>query len=52
MLHLLAHAGHGKTDGTSLLHWLTEPVHLPYTLAAAALIVAIAVWSLRRKREA
>jgi len=49
---LLAHAGHGHTEGASLLHYVVEPAHLPYTLAAAAVVVGLIVWRVRRKREA
>ena len=52
MLNILAHAGHGVTEGHSLLHYLTEPAHLPYTLAAAVVAIGVAVWFVRRKREA
>lgn len=48
MFSFLAHAGHGHTEGTSLLHWLIEPVHLPLTLAAAVLIAGLSLLALRR----
>ncbi len=52
MALLLAHAGHGHTEGNSLVHWLIEPAHLPFTLAAAAVVVGVAFWAVRRRREA
>ncbi len=48
---LLAHAGHGHTEGTSLLHYIVEPTHLPFTLAAAVVVVGLGVWAVRRKRR-
>ncbi len=47
----LAHEGHGSTDGSSLIHYLLEPAHLPYTLTAAAIIVGFTCWAILRKRR-
>jgi len=49
MLNLIAHAGHGHTEGQSLLHWLIEPTHLPLTIAAAVVIVGLTAWAARRR---
>ncbi len=50
--HLLAHAGHGHTEGQSLLHYLVEPAHLPFTLATAAVVAGLIIWRVRRRRQA
>jgi hypothetical protein len=45
------HGGHGSTEsGSSLLHYLVEPVHLPLTLLGVALLGAVA-WSWWGKRS-
>jgi hypothetical protein len=47
--NLALHAGHGRTgDGFSLVHHLTEPVHV-LSGVALALVVAIVVGFLRRR---
>jgi hypothetical protein len=51
MLSILAHAGHGHTDGNSLLHWLIEPAHLSLSIAAALVFAAglgVVAWRKRR----
>ncbi len=41
----LAHPGHGTTDPGSLLHYLTEPVHvLPVALVVGIGICAGQIW--------
>ena len=50
MLYALAHAGHGTTEGSSLLHYVIEPAHLPFVLAAAV-VVCVAVWAVRKSRR-
>ncbi|RMH04049.1 MAG: hypothetical protein D6702_04265 [Planctomycetota bacterium] len=46
------HEGHGNPAlAHTLLHWLVEPVHLPLTLAVAA-VLALAARGLRRRRAA
>lgn len=50
MFHLLAHAGHGSTQGNSLLHWIIEPAHLPLTFCAAVLIAGLALLAMRRRK--
>jgi len=39
-LFTLAHSGHGHTDGQALLHWIVEPSHLPFFLAALCGVAA------------
>ena len=45
-LALALHPGHGSTDPTSLLHYLTEPVHVVLLGMAAALVALLgaAAW--------
>ena len=52
MTHLLAfaHPGHGTTEPSSWLHYLTEPVHVA-TIAAAAIAVVLIARALRRRGE-
>ncbi len=47
-LFTLAHAGHGHTEGTSLLHYLIEPAHMPYAVGLGVVVIAIAVVGLRK----
>ena len=45
----LAHAGHGRPESAdSVLHYVTEPVHLAAVLAAVALGAAVGWWAARR----
>lgn len=39
---LLAHAGHGSTEGSSLLHQITEPLHVSFLLVSVAVVFAVA----------
>ena len=49
---LLAHPGHGSTDGHSLIHYLSEPMHA-MVLAAVVLMVAGSVtWLILKKKKA
>jgi len=52
MASILAHAGHGSTEGHSMWHYLIEPSHLPFTLAAATVIVALIGWAIVKRRKA
>jgi len=52
MTALLAHAGHGSTAGDSLIHLLVEPTHLPFTLAALVVAVALVGWVVYKRRKA
>lgn len=47
---ILAHAGHGNTSGTSLLHYLFEPAHLPPIVAGLITAVIVARIGLRYQR--
>jgi len=51
MIQTLAHPGHGATEGGSLWHYLVEPSHLPFTIAAATAIVGVVAWSIVRARR-
>lgn len=51
-MSILAHAGHGVTDGHSLLHYLIEPAHLPFTVAAAVVVLAVFGWAIAKRRKA
>lgn len=44
MMYLLAHSGHGTTDGGSLLHYLIEPAHLPFAIIGAIALMALGGW--------
>lgn len=44
-----AHEGHGATEGSSLLHWLAEPLHAVPVLAALA-VAGVLAWRGRRTR--
>ena len=51
LLPPLAHAGHGNPDWTdSVLHYLTEPVHLAGLLAVGA-VLALGGWAAARRRD-
>lgn len=45
----LAHGGHGHTDGHTLLHWIVEPSHLPFFVAAVCAVAAGALFVARRR---
>lgn len=47
-----AHPGHGSSEITGLLHYLTEPVHLLPLLAAFCLIMVLVSRRYRRRRQA
>lgn len=43
---ILAHVGHGVTEGNSLFHYLSEPIHL--ALIGAGIVATIATaWYVR-----
>jgi hypothetical protein len=48
---LSAHSGHGKTDGETLLHYLTEPQHLAAVLTTLLIAVLIVRIGLQRRKE-
>jgi hypothetical protein len=39
-LFSLAHPGHGDTDGYSIIHYFTEPVHA-FVWAASIIVIAL-----------
>ncbi len=49
---LLAHPGHGTTDGHSLIHYLTEPMHAMVLAAVFIMIAASVTWMILRKKKA
>jgi len=51
-MYLIAHAGHGVTEGGSLIHYLTEPAHLPFTVAAVVVVIAALGWAVARRHKA
>ena len=46
---LLAHDGHGQTEGGSLLHYVSEPFHTTALLLIVATIVACLLMVQRRR---
>lgn len=46
----LAHAGHGHTDG--LAHWLAEPQHIPFVIAAVGVVGVLAIVAVSRASRA
>lgn len=47
---LMAHPGHGETEGFSFLHYLTEPMHALITLGAIVAVYA-GIRYFRSKKE-
>ena len=47
----IAHPGHGTTDGYTITHYFTEPVH---AVIAVGMLTAVAVyiWQVRKNRQA
>lgn len=46
----VAHEGHGDPSLVhTVLHYLFEPVHAPFTVAALVAAAALAVWLVRRQ---
>jgi H+/gluconate symporter-like permease len=48
---LLAHPGHGITEGNSLVHFITEPVHIISFFAVLAVGAVIVLWYRTRKKK-
>ncbi|MCC5932964.1 MAG: hypothetical protein LAT75_00540 [Candidatus Cyclonatronum sp.] len=50
----LAHPGHGDTEGHSLMHYLTEPMHAIVLLSVVLMVGLSFGWMMakRRKKEA
>jgi hypothetical protein len=48
---VLAHPGHGITEGNSLVHFLTEPVHIISFIAVVAFGAITVLWYRARKKK-
>lgn len=48
---LFAHPGHGATDGHSMFHYLTEPMHVMVLAVVIIMIASSATWFILRKRN-
>lgn len=48
---LFAHPGHGATDGNSLIHYLSEPLHASILASVIIIIATSATWMIMRKRK-
>ncbi|MFU8861161.1 MAG: hypothetical protein ACNA8K_12145 [Cyclonatronaceae bacterium] len=48
---VLAHPGHGSTEGNSLVHFITEPVHILSFVATVAVGIVITLWYRARKKK-
>ncbi|MCA1801733.1 MAG: hypothetical protein LC662_04650 [Rhodothermaceae bacterium] len=48
---VLAHPGHGITEGNSLVHFLTEPVHIISFIAVVAVSTIAVLWYRARKKK-
>jgi hypothetical protein len=46
-----AHPGHGTTEPWSLLHYLSEPVHVLFAFVLLAVVVSIAVFFKGRRES-
>ncbi|MBZ5859339.1 hypothetical protein [Flavihumibacter profundi] len=45
-----AHPGHGETDGYTIIHYFTEPVHVIATLLSVG-VIGLSFRVFRKKRE-
>ncbi len=48
---LYAHPGHGDTPGHSLIHYLTEPMHVMVFAAVVIMIAGSFTWYLIQKKK-
>ena len=48
---LFAHPGHGATDGNSLMHYLSEPLHAAILASIVIIIATSATWMIMRKKK-
>jgi hydrogenase/urease accessory protein HupE len=46
---VLAHPGHGETEGFSVIHYFTEPVHAVVTILAIAAVITLVGYARRRQ---
>jgi hypothetical protein len=44
-----AHPGHGETEGFSIIHYFTEPVHAVVTVLATAAVITLVGYARRRQ---
>jgi cytochrome bd-type quinol oxidase subunit 2 len=49
---LMAHPNHGATDGHSLVHYLTEPLHIAGFIAVFVTAAVIVFWFVARRKRA
>lgn len=47
---LFAHPGHGATEGNSLIHYLSEPLHATILASVILIIATSATWMIIRKK--
>lgn len=47
----IAHPGHGETDGYTIIHYFTEPVHAVIAIGVLA-AVAVFIRQMRRSKQA
>jgi hypothetical protein len=47
----LAHPGHGITEGTSVIHYVVEPLHIGPVLLLLATGFTTALWLKRRRNS-
>ena len=48
---LFAHPGHGTSDGNSLMHYLSEPLHAAILASIVIIIATSATWMIMRKKK-
>lgn len=48
---ILAHPGHGTTEGSSLIHFISEPIHILSFVAFVAVGIGITLWYRARKKK-
>ena len=49
---LFAHPGHGETEGFTIIHYFTEPVHATVTVLATVVVIAFSGYARRRSSRA
>lgn len=48
---LFAHPGHGTTEGQSLIHYLSEPLHAAILALVIIMIATSATWMIMRNKK-